>query len=89
MDPRAWIRTAQACSRATLSKWYLNFTSASGGAKPSFFATEDADGNHDALNYRLLDFITARPQRGRLGTVVMDFPEYPLKGPRTAFEPGG
>ena len=59
--------------------WFINFTSASGIVVPWDFAT-GAVGNL-GINYRLArDLVKYSSRDGRLGTVVMDFPEEPGKG---------
>lgn len=57
--------------------WWINFTSASGGAPPRAFAL--GDWGLGGVNATLDHHLGENP-RGRLGLVIMDFPESPNDG---------
>jgi 1-phosphatidylinositol phosphodiesterase len=72
-------RTPPSYSIEASKTWFINFISAGGIVVPWDFAT-GALGNL-GMNYRLARYLMKYSSRdGRLGTVVMDFPEQPGKG---------
>lgn len=71
--------SVEALLRATDGRktdWYINFLSGTGGAYPINIA-KDRIANSYPMNPRLFDFLQWQFPR-RFGTLMMDFPDYPL-----------